>query len=103
MTTPLQQNASIVFIPNTQQHQQGGAVVPQSPYIVIASPYRYDSVSDSPHDGKENAHGAGKRRDHKPRPSSARLVESAQLDSSILKATRAANEMKELTRRLKHK
>ena len=102
MATPLQQNASIVFIPNSQQ-PQGGVAVPQSPYIVIASPYRYDSVSDSPHDGKENAHGAGKRRDHKPRPSSARLVESAQLDSSILKATRAANEMKELTRRLKHK
>lgn len=103
MGTPMQQNASIVFIPNTQQQSQGGAAVAQSPYIVIASPYRYDSVSDSPQDGKENAHRAVKKRDHKPRPSSARLVETAQLDSSILKATRAANEMKELTRRLKHK
>ena len=98
VATPLQQNASIVFIPNSQQQQNG---VAQSPYIVIASPYRYDSMTESL-EGKENAHVAVTK-EHKPRPSSARLVDTAQLDAGILKATRAANEMKQLTRKLKHK
>ena len=100
VATPLQQNASIVFIPNTQQQQPQNGIA-QVPYIVIASPYRYDSTTESL-EGKENAHVAVTK-EHKPRPSSARLVDTAQLDAGILKATRAANEMKQLTRRLKHK
>ena len=100
VATPIQQNASIVFIPNTQQQQPQHGVA-QSPYIVIASPYRYDSMTESL-EGKENVHVA-MTKEHKPRPSSARLVDTEQLDAGILKATRAANEMKQLTRRLKHK
>ena len=88
MGTPAQQGTPVVFMPPNQVPPS-----PHAPYIVIASPYRYDSVSDS-------APEAGEVRKARPRKPRAESPHHRHRGTPLDKATRAAKDMKNLTEKL---
>ena len=89
MGTPAHQHQGtpIMMMPPNQVPQS-----PHAPFIVIASPYRYESVSDSAPEGAEPRQRSRKQRSASPH----RGHGGTPLD----KATKAAREMKSLTERL---
>ena len=88
--------APIVFVPSEQLLPPSGTQMNQ-PYVMIASPQHYDGAGEGgrawPDDGWHAARRGG-------RLATARTHRSS-LKKSIMKATQAANEMKDITGRLR--